>query len=67
MKIVFFFSICDEPKSDSSIESHASIYREIEQLNQVLYDLFTRWTKNLSELREITLEIIRLGWRVTYC
>ncbi len=56
-----FFSVCDEPKGNSTSENQEKIYEKINKLNDVLNQLFQKWAKNLSQLREIAVAIIQFG------
>ncbi|CAF4685473.1 unnamed protein product [Rotaria sp. Silwood1] len=52
-------SVYDEPKFNSSQENQENIYEKINELNDVLNQLFQRWANNLSQLREIAVAIIQ--------
>jgi hypothetical protein len=56
-----FFSVCDESIVNSSSENQEKITEKINKLNNVLNELFQRWTNNLSQLREIAVAIIQFG------
>lgn len=55
------FSVCDEPNVTSSSDNQAKIQTKIQALNDVLKQLFQRWAKNLSHLREISVAMIQFG------
>lgn len=59
----FSFSICDEPKPESSSANQEKIYSKVSQLNETLHQLLQRWAQNISQLREIGVAIIQLGKR----
>ncbi len=59
MEIIIFFSVCDEPKGNSSSENQEKIYGKINKLNDVLNQLFQRWANNLSQIRELSAAIIQ--------